>query len=44
MKDIRGGAINRMHNTIEYMYDLGGCPDHHIANANTLKYELTLTR
>ena len=38
MRGIRGGVITRMHNTMEYMYDLGGCPDHHIANA--LKYGL----
>ena len=38
MRGIRGGVITRMHNTIEYLYDLGGCPDHHIANA--LKYGL----
>ena len=27
-----------MKTKVEYLYDLGGCPDHHIANA--LKYAL----
>ena len=38
MRGNRGGVITKLHNTIEYLYDLGGCPDHHIANA--LKYSL----
>ena len=33
---IRGGLIVKMQNRLQYMHDLGGCPDHHTANA--LKY------
>ena len=36
MRGIRDGLIVKMQNSLEYIYDLGGCPDHHIANA--LKY------
>ncbi|KAK2174862.1 hypothetical protein NP493_770g00010 [Ridgeia piscesae] len=38
MRGVRGGVITKMKTKVEYLYDLGGCPDHHIANA--LKYAL----
>ena len=38
MRGVRGGVIAKMQQTMEYVHDLGGCPDHHIAN--TLKYAL----
>ena len=48
MRGIHGGLIVKMQNSLEYIYDLGGCPDHHIASAlkygsNTFGQELKYT-
>lgn len=38
MRGVRNGVIKKLKESMEYISDLGGCPDHHIANS--LKYAM----
>jgi len=45
MRGVRQGVVKKLQNTMECIQDLGGCPDHHIANAvkyGMLQFDKTL--